>query len=285
MKRIIIIAFLIAAPISYAMQRHPAQVGLSLPANNNISQALEDEVGQIIEHIDKKAKSTLQYKCFHPDCVYRPLFASCSGLRMHERSHKLTLEEQRPYVCAIEGCTQRFAQAGHRDSHERTHAVEKQYICTLGDCTRSFARSNDLRAHQEIVHFGIPGHKCDACSRIFARESNLITHKRIHTREKPYACSCGSRFTRSDGLKDHLKRADSQQHTAIVAPQGPHNERMQRCSQLPKVIVALQASQDDDDDDDDSDNEPKVDNQLKVDNEVTAVSALVILHNQQNQQK
>ena len=311
MKRIIIIAFLIAAPISYAMEQRPEQAGLSLPANDYVLQAFEDfedDDQQIVEHVDKKAKSTPQYKCSHPDCVNRPLFSSSSGLRVHERSHRATLEEQRPHVCRIGECQERFVQAGHRDSHELTHTGQKQHICTLGDCTRSFSRPDDLKAHEDIVHLGMPGHKCNVCSRTFARKANLITHQRTHNGEKPYACSCGSRFARSDALKEHIKRAGSPQHTAIVAPQGSQdddhdsdyevrvdnqpkvdsNERVQRRSKLPAVIVAPQTSHDDDDDDsddDDSDNGPRVDNQPKIDNEVTAICALVILHNQQHQQK
>ena len=144
-----------------------------------------------------------EFKCQHPDCVNRRPYTSIEGLKSHERSHKLTLEEQRPFVCSI--CPERFIQAVHRDSHEVTHMSAKPYPCIFENCTESFARKSDLTQHENLKHRGISGFKCDVCGRCFARQTNLSRHKQTHTSEKPYPCLCGKAFVRSDALNAHKR--------------------------------------------------------------------------------
>ena len=44
-------------------------------------------------------------------------------------------------------------------------------------------------------------HECGVCEKVFVSASQLATHVRIHTKEKPYECDvCEKRFTKSLSL-------------------------------------------------------------------------------------
>src|SRR5271163_783625 len=162
MKRIIIMAVLMAAQIAHAMQNHPTKAMLPLLAI--VNQILEDEDVQTFEHVDKKVKSARQSQCSHPDCVDRTPFASRCSLTSHMLSHKTTLEEQRPYLCRIEGCPKRFVQTAHRHRHERTHddGVLYRVHCTHENCDdnngKGFYEKATLRRHINATHNDIRVH-------------------------------------------------------------------------------------------------------------------------------
>ena len=49
-------------------------------------------------------------------------------------------------------------------------------------------------------------HECGVCEKVFVSASQLATHARIHTNEKPYECDvCEKRFTQSSSLKAHMR--------------------------------------------------------------------------------
>ncbi|KAG7150040.1 Zinc finger protein PLAG1 like [Verticillium longisporum] len=59
-----------------------------------------------------------------------------------------------------------------------THDDKREYPfpCQIGDCNKRFVRKTDLQRHHQSVHTKERNHKCDYCSRLFARKDTLRRH-------------------------------------------------------------------------------------------------------------
>lgn len=55
---------------------------------------------------------------------------------------------ERPYLCDIQGCYQRFSQVSNLIRHKRIHSGIKPYVCKT--CTKSFSSSSNLKQHENI---------------------------------------------------------------------------------------------------------------------------------------
>ncbi|KAE8151067.1 hypothetical protein BDV25DRAFT_139224 [Aspergillus avenaceus] len=75
-------------------------------------------------------------------------------------------------------------------------------------------------------------HTCQYCQRNFRRLEHLQRHVRLHTKERPYACSCGEAFARRDLLKRHHRVV----HNEDPPPAPPSTSKVRRQS-LPGSTV------------------------------------------------
>eukprot|EP00300_Choanocystis_sp_HF-7_P027460 c32574_g1_i1.p1 GENE.c32574_g1_i1~~c32574_g1_i1.p1 ORF type:complete len:266 (+),score=22.03 c32574_g1_i1:509-1306(+) len=84
---------------------------------------------------------------------------------------------------------------------------ECQFRCKWAGCSRRFRTSSEVYSHMR-VHTGERPFKCDHCGKAFAQSGGLIRHVRTHTGDRPYACSvpgCDRRFCEPSNLTRHVR--------------------------------------------------------------------------------
>ncbi|XP_078380928.1 PR domain zinc finger protein 12-like isoform X2 [Oculina patagonica] len=95
----------------------------------------------------------------------------------------------------------------YKFSHERVknNVVPGRLKCTL--CRRGFNSRSNLRSHMRIHTLEKP-FQCKYCKKSFSQSSTLRNHTRLHTGEKPYKCLvCHFAYSQLAGLRAHQKSA------------------------------------------------------------------------------
>lgn len=74
------------------------------------------------------------------------------------------------------------------------------------ECDNPSDESSKSIAFQNVPTKKKACHKCSTCGKTFKKHSHLISHKRCHTKERPFKCIvCGKTFRWSSNLTRHMK--------------------------------------------------------------------------------
>jgi hypothetical protein len=95
--------------------------------------------------------------------------------RPRRAPRRLTTKEEANFQCEVKGCGKLFSRSYNFKAHMETHDEKREYPfpCQLPDCNKKFVRKTDLQRHHQSVHLRERTHKCDYCSRMFARKDTL----------------------------------------------------------------------------------------------------------------
>ncbi|KAK7175250.1 hypothetical protein R3I93_002219 [Phoxinus phoxinus] len=93
------------------------------------------------------------------------------------------------------------------------------FVCTY--CSKWFKCFSQLTTHQRS-HTGEKPYRCTLCGKRYIQKGHLYTHQRTHTGEKPYRCPlCGKGFIQKCTLDMHLRSHSGERpYTCIKCGKG-----------------------------------------------------------------
>ncbi|XP_026330884.1 zinc finger protein 501-like [Hyposmocoma kahamanoa] len=158
------------------------------------------EVCDRLYRVKKRCKKKMKRGKLGPiQCVVCGLMTVCrSAMETHMRTHT----GEKPFPCEL--CSQRFPSKGALKRHSTTNHSQRERKFTCETCGNSFYTKSDIITHMRI-HTDEKPYVCPFCSKPFRQIASLIRHKRVHTGEKPFSCpECGKKFSDKNLVNKHL---------------------------------------------------------------------------------
>jgi KRAB domain-containing zinc finger protein len=127
-------------------------------------------------------------------------------------------------VCGLNFSSTKYLAAHFKQQHGDRDLNERPHKCS--QCASAFTTLSNMRMHVRRVHDGYKGaHMCVTCRTAFVKPSELITHMRTHTGERPYKCTeCDMDFAHIGTFRTHTRS----QHT---------RERPYKCEHCTAVFI------------------------------------------------
>eukprot|EP01114_Cavostelium_apophysatum_P007623 TRINITY_DN1976_c0_g1_i1.p1 TRINITY_DN1976_c0_g1~~TRINITY_DN1976_c0_g1_i1.p1 ORF type:complete len:698 (-),score=161.84 TRINITY_DN1976_c0_g1_i1:23-1996(-) len=126
-----------------------------------------------------------------------------------EQGSLVDVDVTRPYKCEFPGCGKAFTRGDMLKIHMDGHLGLKTYNWHCEHCGKSFETKGKLKGHS-VVHEREFACDFEGCTLTFAKEQQMIVHKRKHFPEagKPLKCEhpgCDMAFNYPSELKTHSK--------------------------------------------------------------------------------
>ncbi|XP_028407788.1 PR domain zinc finger protein 12-like isoform X2 [Dendronephthya gigantea] len=202
---------------------------IDLKMDNNLMWEVLSEDGEVSHFIDGKNETPRNWMCF-VNCARNEQEQNLEvfqyGNSIYYRAIKDIPPEQELLVWYGPSYVQFLGIPGippiaERPRRRRNYEVEESIIvsqmkefppdhngrlkCTI--CRRGFNSRSNLRSHMRIHTLEKP-FQCKYCKKSFSQSSTLRNHTRLHTGEKPYKCTvCHFAYSQLAGLRAHQKSA------------------------------------------------------------------------------
>ncbi|XP_059168193.1 zinc finger protein 239-like [Physella acuta] len=141
-------------------------------------------------------------------------------------SHNTSIDiaKEGPFKCDF--CDKEFTHSVSLKVHLRKHAAEDPFLSKTSSVALplEFPTNEKKEIEPKLILASIPASSssfemteyrnmwkflfpCDICSMKFTKHYKLVSHRRIHTGEKPYICGkCGKGFRENQYLKRHYRK-------------------------------------------------------------------------------